>query len=228
MQTEPASQPATQAPAGTGHNDRTTPATQQPRCPHQPKQLRTAVAPQGGRASFAAVAAAGAAAGAAAAVAAAGAHAPKQPPIKSIPSATGGRQKQAAAPPSSFAATYHVRRNFIFKAPLGTLPDTAASLKDRVTTLLQARLPGTPLPIADAVHFGSQAASTRVFFTLGSLEAADELVGRRSALKGSGISLQDFLTPEEQKIKRALWPRFMEAKASGQRAQFQRARLVVS
>ena len=64
--------------------------------------------------------------------------------------------------------------------------------------------------------------------TLGSLEAADELVGCRSALKGSGVSIQDFLTPEELKIKRALWPRFVEAKARGQRAQFHRARLVVS
>jgi hypothetical protein len=78
------------------------------------------------------------------------------------------------------------------------------------------------------VLFGSQATSTKVFFTLGSLEAADALVGLRSALKGSGASIQDFLTPEELKIKCALWPRFIEARARGQRAQFHRARLVVS
>ena len=66
-----------------------------------------------------------------------------------------------------------------------------------------------------------------MFFSLDSLEAADELVGRRCALKDSGVSIQDFLTPEELKIKRALWPRFLEAKARGLRAQFHRARLVV-
>jgi hypothetical protein len=67
-----------------------------------------------------------------------------------------------------------------------------------------------------------------VFFSLDSLEAADALVGRRGALKGSGVSIQDFLTPEELKTKRALWPRFLEAQAKGQRPQFHRARLVVS
>ena len=88
----------------------------------------------------------------------------------------------------------------------------------------------TSLSQIDAVLFGSQATSTKVFFTLGSLEAADELVERRSALKGSGASNQDFLTPEELKVKRTLWPCFNEAKARGQQqqAQFHRAMLVVS
>ena len=228
MQAEPSMQtkqtePARQPPTDTGHSASTAPPAQ-PRTFRPPKQPRVA-APHGGRASYAAVAA-GAAAGAAAAAAAAGAHAPK-PPRKSSSTVTGGRP-QAAAPPSSFASTFHVRTHFVFKAPQGTLPDIAASLKDRLTAFLQARLPGAHLPVTDAVLFGSQATSTKVFFTLGSLEAADELVGLRSALKGSGASIQDFLTPEELKIKRALWPRFIEAKARGQRAQFHRARLVVS
>ena len=233
MQTEPAMQPEPttskqsdpampqQADTTAGLNASTAlPA--QPRTLHPPKRPRVA-AP---RASFAAMAA-GAAAGAAAAAAVAGAYAPK-PPRKTFSPATSGREQQQAAPPSSFAATYHVRNKFVFKAPPGILPDSAASLKDRLKSLLEVRLPGANLPIADAVLFGSQATSTRVFFTLGSLEAADELVRRRSALKGSGASIQDFLTPEELKIKRALWPRFMEARARGQRAQFHRAKLVVS
>ena len=213
-QTEPARQP----PTDTGRSTNTAPPAQ-PRTFRPPKQQPRAAAPHGGRASYAAVAAG-------AAAAAAGAYAPK-PPLKSSSTVTGGRP-QAAAPPSSFASTVHVRAHFVFKAPQGTLPDSAASLKDRLTAFLQARLPGAHLPITDAVHFGSQTTYTKVFFTLDSLEAADELVGCRSALKGSGVSIQDFLTPEELKIKRALWPRFVEAKARGQRAQFHRARLVVS
>jgi hypothetical protein len=80
----------------------------------------------------------------------------------------------------------------------------------------------------DAVLFGQQATSTRVFFTLDSLAAANDLVGRRCALRGSGASIQDYLSPEEQRLKSSLWPRFLEAKARGQRPQFQRARLIVS
>ena len=116
----------------------------------------------------------------------------------------------------------------MLKAPPGSLPDSAASLKDRLTSFLVETLPGAPLPISDAMLLGSQAASTGVFFSLDSLEAADALVGRRGALKASGVSIQDFLTPEEIETKRALWPRFLEARARGQRPQFHRARLVVS
>ena len=104
-----------------------------------------------------------------------------------------------AAAPSSFASTFHVRRNFVLKASPGSLPDSAAPLKDRLLSFLGERLPGAPLLISDAVLLGSQAASTRVFFSLDSLEAADALVGRRGALKASGVSIQDFLTPEEIK-----------------------------
>ena len=143
-----------------------------------------------------------------------------------VPSSSPGGHEAAA--PSSFASTFHIRRNFVLKAPPGSLPDSAASLKDRLKSFLGERLPGAPLPISDAMLLGSQATSTRVFFSLDSLEAADALVGRRGALKDSGVSIQDFLTPEEIKTKRALWPRFLEAKARGQRPQFHRARLVVS
>ena len=46
-------------------------------------------------------------------------------------------------------------------------------------------------PFSSLMLLGSQAASTRVFFSLESLEAADALVGRRGALKASGVSIQD-------------------------------------
>ena len=155
----------------------------------------------------------------------------RQPPTDTGHSASTAppAQPRTVRPPMQpRVAALHVRTHFVFKAPQGTLPDTAASLKDRLTAFLQGKLPDAHLPVTDAVLFGSQATSTKVFFTLGSLEAADALVGLRSALKGSGASIQDFLTPEELKIKCALWPRFIEARARGQRAQFHRARLVVS
>ena len=197
------------------------PPSQPPRPPKQPPKV---FSPPGGRSASFAAGAGGAAAGAAAPAAAA-----SQPSRRNLPSATRGRYSHAIdPPPSSFAATLHVRDKFVFKAPLGTLPDSAASLKDRLKSFLEVRLHGAHLPITDAVFFGSQATSTRVYFTLESLEAADHLVGGRSALKDSGTSIQDFLTPEELKLKRSLWPRFLEARARGQRPQFHRARLVVS
>ena len=220
QQLEPA-QPQPSADTGHAASSAPPPPVQQPpSSTRPPKQPRWTSCPSRGRTSYAAVAA-GVAAGAAAAAAAA---------FTSQPSwragAPHGRHKAAA--PSSFVSTFHVRRNFVFKAPSGSLPDSATSLKDRLTSFLEARLPGAPLLISDAMLLGSQAASTRVFFSLDSLEAADALVGRRGALKGSGVSIQDFLTPEEIETKRALWPHFLEAKARGQRPQFHRARLVVS
>ena len=217
QQPEPAQQP--QPSADTGHAASAPPPPEQPtRSPRPPKQQpRWTPCPPQGRMSYAAAVAAGAAAAAAAA------FTPQTSWRKGAP-----HGRRAAAASSSFASTFHVRRNFVFKAPHGSLPDSAAPLKDRLMSFLGERLPGAPLPISDAVLLGSQAASTRVFFSLDSLEAADALVGRRGALKASGVSIQDFLTPEELKIKRALWPRFLEAKAKGQRPQFHRARLVVS
>ena len=58
--------------------------------------------------------------------------------------------------------------------------------------------------------------STWAFFTLDMLEAANDLVECRSALKGSGISVQDFRTGEELKAKRAQWPFATVARARGQ------------
>ena len=208
--------------ADTGHAASAPPPPEQPpRSARPPKQPRWTPCPPRGRPSYAAAAAAGAAAAAAAATAVFTSQTSwrRAPPH--------GRRHTVAAP-SSFASTFHVRRNFVLKAPLGSLPDSAAPLKDQMRSFLGPRLPGASLPISDAVLLGSQATSTRVFFSLDSLEAADALVGRRGALKASGVSIQDFLTPEELKIKRALWPRFLEAKANGQRPQFHRARLVVS
>ena len=218
MQPEPAPQPSTD-PAFSS-------APPPPRHSVHPPKPR--VSPRGSPSYAAAAAAAGAAAGAAAATAAAAAASAHRYRFPRSASGSPRSRASAAADPSSFSTTLHLRSNFVFKAPPGALPGTADSLKERLKSFLQARLPGADIPIVDAVLFGQQATSTRVFFTLDSLAAANDLVGRRCALRGSGASIQDYLSPEEQRLKSSLWPRFLEAKARGQRPQFQRARLIVS
>ena len=44
------------------------------------------------------------------------------------------------------------------------------------------------------------------FFTLDTLEAANDLDVCHSALKGRGVSIQDFYASEELKAKPAQWP----------------------
>jgi hypothetical protein len=53
------------------------------------------------------------------------------------------------------------------------------------------------------------------------------IVQYRHSLKGTGITVYDVLSPEEQLRHQALWPRFLEARKEGKKAQFHRARLVV-
>jgi hypothetical protein len=46
------------------------------------------------------------------------------------------------------------------------------------------------------------------------------LVTHRCRLKGSGTSLFDVLSPSERKQHDRLWPQYLEARASGTKAQF--------
>jgi hypothetical protein len=71
-------------------------------------------------------------------------------------------------------------------------------------------------------------ASVSIHFTAKTQELADELVRERHALKGKpGYGLFDVLSPNEKKAHAALWPLFKAARARGQRAQFNRARLKI-
>lgn len=100
------------------------------------------------------------------------------------------------------------------------------ALPAQLTAFLAERLSGPAVAVVDAVRTGP-AAAPRIFFSVGSLAAADALVRARCALKGSGYVLMEVLSPEEQREHRQLWPLFLAARAKGQRAQFSRARLVV-
>jgi hypothetical protein len=68
----------------------------------------------------------------------------------------------------------------------------------------------------------------RIWIQVSGSAQADAVVGSRHLLKGSGITVFDDLSPDEQAAHRLLWPRYLEALRSGFTAQFNRARLVIN
>ena len=115
------------------------------------------------------------------------------------------------------------------QTPKGVLP-SAGPLCHAVSVLLRERIPELAqyhVYFTDAVRVGSQSASSRVYITVEKLEQAEALVRFRCRLKNSGITVFDVLSPAERKLHQQLWPLFLAARARGQKAQFQRARLMV-
>ncbi|KAG1653344.1 hypothetical protein FOA52_008467 [Chlamydomonas sp. UWO 241] len=84
--------------------------------------------------------------------------------------------------------------------------------------------------VVDANFLGARPDSTggaaRILFTVGSADVADA-VRSRCGLKGSGSSIFEALSDRERAQHKALWPAYEAARASGQKAQFRRARLFV-
>lgn len=121
------------------------------------------------------------------------------------------------------------RKAFMVQTPKGVLP-SAGPLSQAVSVLLRDRIPELAqhhVYITDAVRVGNQSASSRVYITVDRLEHAEALVRFRCRLKNSGITVFDVLSPAERKLHQQLWPLFLAARARGQKAQFQRARLMV-
>jgi hypothetical protein len=56
----------------------------------------------------------------------------------------------------------------------------------------------------------------------------DTIVHNRHRLKGAPLAIFDYMTPEEQAARKQLWSTFIEARTRGLRAQFHRAKLVVT
>ena len=158
------------------------------------------------------------------------------------PSATRGATQQTSL--------QHFGRRFVLSAPASSLKALADSTgsqpeyvaEDQVITLLEGRMPvaaaflGDPgdREIEHATYLGRPpststppAALVRILFTVNWKFQADAIVEERHLLKGTGITIYDVLSPEEQERHRALWPRFLEARRQGKKAQFNRARLVV-
>ena len=98
----------------------------------------------------------------------------------------------------------------------------------RLVTFLTERLPSEqPWAVMDAVCRGPDAASSCIFFGVATLAQADSLIQHRCALKGTGTTIFEVLTAEEQRQQAALWPACMAAKRPGTPAQFKRAVLIV-
>ena len=66
----------------------------------------------------------------------------------------------------------------------------------------------------------------RILFSVDEYEAS-WVVSDRHLLKGTGITIYDVLSPEEQERHDALWPHFLKAQREGKKAQFNRAVLKV-
>jgi hypothetical protein len=66
-----------------------------------------------------------------------------------------------------------------------------------------------------------------VFFKVADHVSAYDIVHKRSALKGTGISIFEVLSDREDQLYQVLVPRFWEAMEKGQKPQFYRHRLKI-
>ena len=66
-----------------------------------------------------------------------------------------------------------------------------------------------------------------VFFKVADHVSAYDIVHKRSALKGTGISIFEVLSDREDQLYQVLVPRFWEAMDKGQKPQFYRHRLKI-
>jgi len=109
----------------------------------------------------------------------------------------------------------------------GLISGAPATTPARLQAFLADRLPaGQPWAVVDAIRRGP-AAAPFLFFELATLAQADTLVQHRCAFKGTGTTIFEALTPEEERQHAALWPAFVAARTAGKRAQFKRAALIV-
>jgi hypothetical protein len=123
---------------------------------------------------------------------------------------------------SAFQQSLTYRAQLLLVTPATSFSSTAL-LVPQVTTFLTQHLPGAQFTLMDAVHRGSQPGSSRILLTFGSVDQVEGLVRCRCRLKGSGSTLYDVLSPSEQKQHDRLWPQYLEARASGAKAQFSRS-----
>ena len=132
----------------------------------------------------------------------------------------------APKPPRHTPASRHggipdadIRKQFRLQGPL----PVRDSLRSGVDSFLRQRLPGAEFVIIDVARVGRGS----VWFSVASLEQADNLIGRRCRLKDSGFTLYEVLTPAEQQQLNQLWGAYQQAVADGVHAQFRRSRLFV-
>jgi hypothetical protein len=124
-------------------------------------------------------------------------------------------------------------------APAGAafLAGSGKTATDRVEQLLKAHLPECheTISVQAASFLGQQRPSTssapgsrvRILFGVTDKLEADVITEERHLLKGTGITIYDVLSPEEQECHDVLWTHFLEARRKGKKAQFNRAVLRV-
>ena len=128
------------------------------------------------------------------------------------------------------------RRQFVVAAPEGASfliiddsGDDRTDTWDQLDNLFKERLPKLhSAAIETSSTLPDQGGGrVRILFTVDTLKDARKVIRERHLLKGSGISIHDVLSPDEQLRHDALWPRFLREQRLGKKAQFNRAELRV-
>ena len=155
--------------------------------------------------------------------------APPAPQDQPMADAPGRRPRPPFPRGADLVGKAQVLRSFILKGrevPALVKAGPGATM-GRLAAFLTERLPSEqPWTVVDAVRRGPDAAPC-IFFEVATLAQADSLIQRRCALKGTGTTIFEALTAEEQRQQAALWPAFLAAKRAGTPAQFKRAVLIV-
>jgi hypothetical protein len=216
-----AQQPSAAAPMQAG--PRAAPRQQPQQQPQQQQQQQQRPA------SWRAAAAAGAAQQAALPAAAQSA-APKAAAQKASQAAA--PQWQAARGTRGIKHFYGVLRQFTLQTPRGAVTGPLEDLAATLTSLMQQLMPKAQFTIVHCQPCSSRQLQPsgdfvdRYFVEVATAKDAASLVDHRCLLKGTGYSLLEVLTKDEQVDHALLWPRFKKAKAQqGVKAQFDRARL---
>ena len=127
------------------------------------------------------------------------------------------------------------KQSFILQAPAGAITgqggDLWVSASSRLSQLLPSEL--GPIAFSDCVYLSPRKQPSgnivdRFLLIVLTRWMADNLVRFRHCLKGSGYTLLDALTADEQASHNNLWPVYLDAKARGVSAQFCRARLFIN
>jgi len=147
-----------------------------------------------------------------------------QPSIAVDPSVKPKQRGHRGRPFSLALESAFIRKCFRLRVPvshpLARIREVAA-LHDGVCFVMQ-QLQLPTMMVSDVFRQGPD-----IIFSVHCHSYADAVVRNRCKLKGSGLIIFDVLSATEGKHHSDLVPRFQEAKAAGQRAQFVRGRLKV-
>ena len=119
-------------------------------------------------------------------------------------------------------ASIALRKQFTLHSKQAPPVQTGSAL-DVVSAFLASNFPSLAFTSLDAMRVNSRS----IFFEVGTLAEADALVRARGSLKGSGATIREVLSNQEQQLHSQLWPQFIAARKAGKSAQFSRAVLVV-